>query len=441
VQPDKFIASSFVGNIHSHDRMSYGSCPDNAPPYDGGDFRYCAKWFSPLNYARIVERLSCDIPQWDESGCAGAGPFAPFLEAMTRPTWATDPGALAAAHLHPDGTLHPHDGRDVSFQTASLSTQNGARFALSAARQERDYLEVSGQILPSGSASFAPFYQVVSQRSPRAPASSALRVELQTADGAVLIRQGIQPQALTGHDDDGGHGATRHRFDALVPWDPAASRIVLLEGERVLAERVVSDNTPTVRLLSPNGDESWPARGQVTATWEASDPDGDSLVYWLQQSADGGRTWTTIARNLTGTSYTLDVMQAAPGPEVMLRVLATDGVLTGVDASDAPFSVASRGPLVSISEPTRGSQLPAGAPIYLYGAATDALDGRLRGEALVWSSDRQGVLGAGESVRVEGLEPGPHVITLTATNRRQESSQSQIQIQLSEPAAPPPAPS
>jgi hypothetical protein len=38
-------------------------------------------------------------------------------------------------------------------------------------------------------------------------------------------------------------------------------------------------------------------------------------------------------------------------------------------------------------------------------------------EAVVWSSERQGVLGAGPSLPLNILQPGLHVITLTATDR------------------------
>ena len=43
-------------------------------------------------------------------------------------------------------------------------------------------------------------------------------------------------------------------------------------------------------------------------------------------------------------------------------------------------------------------------------------------EAVVWSSDRQGVLGTGPSLPLNILQTGLHVITLTATDSRGHAS-------------------
>ena len=43
-------------------------------------------------------------------------------------------------------------------------------------------------------------------------------------------------------------------------------------------------------------------------------------------------------------------------------------------------------------------------------------------EAVVWSSDRQGVLGTGPSLPLNILQPGLHVIKLTATDRKGHTS-------------------
>jgi hypothetical protein len=43
-------------------------------------------------------------------------------------------------------------------------------------------------------------------------------------------------------------------------------------------------------------------------------------------------------------------------------------------------------------------------------------DGRLADEKLAWSSDKQGVLGSGPSLPTNTLQPGPHVITLAASD-------------------------
>jgi hypothetical protein len=43
-------------------------------------------------------------------------------------------------------------------------------------------------------------------------------------------------------------------------------------------------------------------------------------------------------------------------------------------------------------------------------------------EALVWSSDRQGMLGTGSSLPLNTLQPGLHLIKLTATDSKGHAS-------------------
>ena len=69
-----------------------------------------------------------------------------------------------------------------------------------------------------------------------------------------------------------------------------------------------------------------------------------------------------------------------------------------------------------------GRRLSPGALIVFQGSATDMEDGTLPDEALAWSSDRQGVLGTGPSLPMNTLQPGRHVITLTATDSKGHAS-------------------
>ena len=52
----------------------------------------------------------------------------------------------------------------------------------------------------------------------------------------------------------------------------------------------------------------------------------------------------------------------------------------------------------------------------LQGIGVDMEDGTLPDEALHWSSNVQGSLGDGPSVPLNALQPGKHIITLTATD-------------------------
>ena len=75
-------------------------------------------------------------------------------------------------------------------------------------------------------------------------------------------------------------------------------------------------------------------------------------------------------------------------------------------------------PLVSIHNPRNANELSGAKGLVLDGSATDIDDGRLTGQALVWTSSLSGILGTGEEVILDpgSLTPGKHQITLKATD-------------------------
>jgi hypothetical protein len=63
----------------------------------------------------------------------------------------------------------------------------------------------------------------------------------------------------------------------------------------------------------------------------------------------------------------------------------------------------------------------------------DMEDGSLSDGSLVWSSDRQGELGIGPTVALNTLEPGTHIITLTATDSYGISVRTSVLINIAYP--------
>ena len=106
----------------------------------------------------------------------------------------------------------------------------------------------------------------------------------------------------------------------------------------------------------------------------------------------------------------------AGGSDVRFRIVATDGVLTGVDETDAAITIPNQSPQVTILNPLNGGFYPPGSLVVLQGFATDMEDGTLPDEALQWSSDVQGGLGTGPSLALNELQSGKHVITLSAAD-------------------------
>jgi hypothetical protein len=183
----------------------------------------------------------------------------------------------------------------------------------------------------------------------------------------------------------------------------------------MIGERLLSANPPAVQVISPNGGEQ--LSGEVVVRWQASDADGDPLVFTIMYSSDGGATWSPIATDLRGESATLASTEGLAGSQRgLFRVTANDGMRTASDESDATFAVPDAPPEASIVSPMDGTTFPQGATVMLLGSAYDAEDGALAGDSLQWSSNLDGDLGSGIDVRTRDLQPGVHVITLSATD-------------------------
>ena len=87
------------------------------------------------------------------------------------------------------------------------------------------------------------------------------------------------------------------------------------------------------------------------------------LTYSVLYSNDGGTSWQALATNLSATNLTLNTDQL-PGGSGLIRVLASDGLLSG-QATSGAFSVPKHAPSVQILMPSDGPGLfpnPTGCP-------------------------------------------------------------------------------
>jgi|GEM_PF-6816485 len=95
-------------------------------------------------------------------------------------------------------------------------------------------------------------------------------------------------------------------------------------------------------------------------------------------------------------------------------------------------------PEVTITAPEDGSTHTQGTGIPFEGGAVDAEGSALTGDALVWTSDVDGVFGAGTTLTFSDFSVGTHVITLAATDGGGETGVSSISITIEEGVIPPP---
>ena len=248
-------------------------------------------------------------------------------------------------------------------------------------------------------------------------------VELLDAAGASLLQRLFDPLS-TGEDHDPERGVIR----VILPWQPGAAQIIVRRDQRTLLTVPVSPNPPALRLLSPNGGESWQADGVQRIEWESSDLDGDALTYVVQYSSDGGLHWSPLALHRSETSLEIDASNLAGAAQARLRIIASDGVNTTMDEADAEFSVAQKPPKSAILSPYEGQSFPVGEQALFMGAALDLEDRLVEDTAYYWTSDRDGLLGVGRNLWGLPLSPGRHQITLTVTDRDGLATRAQVSI-------------
>ncbi len=249
------------------------------------------------------------------------------------------------------------------------------------------------------------------------------------AAGSELLRQGVFPVGdhhTTPHDahDPGPPESAASLFFANLPKAPGVVRIDLVHADTVLASWSGGAAAPSVSITSPSGGES--VTDALVASWTASDPDGDSLAVSVQFSRDDGATWTPLAAAAGSGSTTLPATLLAGSNSARVRVWVSDG-LNAASATSAAFSVAAQPPEVFIAAPAADASFLEGQPVTMRGQASDPQEDPLAGEQLVWSSDRDGVLGSGDTLNTT-LSAGQHTLTLRATNAAGLSSSASLTL-------------
>ena len=174
-------------------------------------------------------------------------------------------------------------------------------------------------------------------------------------------------------------------------------------------------------VAAPPSQES--GKKPLTLTWQAEDPNGDSLVYSIYVKSTDEKSWHLIKDKIEATSYTIDPSSLADGKYVA-RLVASDspGNPPGMARQDvmvsAPFWVDNTPPAVSVARQT----VKAGETVVQFRAedatsplhnAQSSIDGKAWNE--IGSDD--GIIDSQTetfTIKAQGLAPGEHVIALRA---------------------------
>jgi hypothetical protein len=249
-------------------------------------------------------------------------------------------------------------------------------------------------------------------------------VQLLDIDGVILNQR-----AFSLMNTDLAEDAPEGHFVVMVPWVPGTAEVVFMYQNEVLGSVPVTAHRPQIRLLTPNGGESWSSTGEELIRWEAADPDGDTLTTYVQYSPDGGQSWHAVELDVTEMEITVDTSVFPGSSNALIRVCTTDGVNTACDVSYEPFEVEGKGPEIFISSPADGMQFPRGEEVIFEGLATDLEDGPIEEpQDFIWTSDKDGLLAKDYLFWGKPLSTGRHTITLTVSDRDGNQSSESVSI-------------
>jgi hypothetical protein len=215
-------------------------------------------------------------------------------------------------------------------------------------------------------------------------------------------------------------------FGLLEPWPADTAVMQLTKAGAILDQLTVSAKPPTIQIDEPNGGELWDGAERIT--WHGNDPDGDPLVYAVLYSADAGASWIALATGLHTTELEVD-STVLPGSErALIRIMASDGARTTEARSNVTFRVARKPPTATIFQPESGARIEVNDPLMLQGEGYDREDGQLKHGALIWRSDRDGLLGVGDTLVLTTLSVGHHRLTLEAKDADKNVARAMVEI-------------
>lgn len=126
-------------------------------------------------------------------------------------------------------------------------------------------------------------------------------------------------------------------FAVTLPFIEGTKRMAIKFNDTILAEKLISDNSPEVEITPLNNPDGY--TNEINLTWQANDLDGDNLTYLLAFSFDNGKTWEPLFGMFEANSHQWDISNLPAGSNYLVKVFVTDGFNTSEDVLDAPFTI------------------------------------------------------------------------------------------------------
>ncbi|MEM7481793.1 MAG: M36 family metallopeptidase [Acidobacteriota bacterium] len=169
-----------------------------------------------------------------------------------------------------------------------------------------------------------------------------------------------------------------------------------------------SNTPPTVTISSPADPTTVTQGASVTFTGTATDAEDGTLT--------GSLSWSSNLDGAIGSGGSFSTSSLSIGTHTVTASVTDSGSLSGSDTVTVTVNAPTNDvPNVNISSPADPTTVTEGTSVTFTGTATDTEDGTLTG-SLSWSSNLDGVIGAGGSFSTSSLSVGAHTVTASVTD-------------------------
>lgn len=183
-----------------------------------------------------------------------------------------------------------------------------------------------------------------------------------------------------------------------------------------------ANNPPVAQIDSPAASSVYSLNDSITFTGSATDAEdlviaGDSLIWTSSKGGEIGYGSNFTTKSLSRGSHeitltAIDSKNSADSTSISININPESNTL----------------PVANITNPPTGSSYNYKNFIAFAGTGYDTEDNLLSGNSLVWYSNKDGQLGTGNTIKINTLSGGTHIISLTATDSFQTSHTSTITI-------------
>ena len=251
------------------------------------------------------------------------------------------------------------------------------------------------------------------------PANESGLIFMWTATDGLGAISATGEAAFESYDFDMPEGETApfgggFRFAVPRPTEGLSRVDVAFEGD-VVATIEANPTAPTCSISAISEHPGEP-EGIWDISIDANDPGGDPITARTTIVWDDGESIVAITRGPAGSiSFNRDGL---PGNTTMTaRVEVSDGLNTGYCESQ-PFMLDNSPPAIHFTNVEEPAIVGGSQQIVIHAPAWDTEDGILTDDDVTWTSDLDGTLGTGTSLRASAwtLSEGTHLLTATATD-------------------------